>query len=220
MLYAHTPNDEGKWHTLACHSQAVAELAEEHAAAFGSGNAGWWAGILHDAGKASEEFQDYLKLCAAQPKKKHQTVDHKGAGFLRALELLPELAFLIQGHHGGLIDAEEMELKGTALAGRSGALQEALDRFDALGLIPADRAKPEMPESVHDDRHALEFCLRMPLPRWWMRITSILSDIISEGCGTAWERSRDSELWSSSKQIRPYSSTGFRQGRRQCQSIR
>ncbi|MCA9860227.1 MAG: CRISPR-associated endonuclease Cas3'', partial [Thermomicrobiales bacterium] len=161
MLYAHTPNDEGKWHTLACHSQAVAELAEEHAAAFGSGNAGWWAGILHDAGKASEEFQDYLKLCAAQPKKKHQTVDHKGAGFLRALELLPELAFLIQGHHGGLIDAEEMELKGTALAGRSGALQEALDRFDALGLIPADRAKPEMPESVHDDRHALEFWLRM-----------------------------------------------------------
>ncbi|MEZ4533246.1 MAG: CRISPR-associated helicase Cas3' [Thermomicrobiales bacterium] len=161
MLYAHTPNEDGEWHALACHLQDVAELAEKHAAAFGSGNAAWWAGILHDSGKAGVDFQRYLALCAEQPDRRHQTIDHKGAGFLRVIELMPELAFLVQGHHGGLIDAGEMELKGTALARRAPALQETLERFDALGVIPQDRARPEIPEFAQTNRHALEFWLRM-----------------------------------------------------------
>ena len=87
MLYAHTPNDAGEWHALADHLRAVAGLAAEHASAFDSAEAAWWVGILHDAGKAGEDFQRYLRLCDGEPNRKHQTVDHKGAGFLRALEM-------------------------------------------------------------------------------------------------------------------------------------
>lgn len=160
-LYAHTPNDAGDWHELARHLQDVAELAAEHASAFGSEEAAWWLGILHDAGKASEDFQRYLRLCHEQPNRKHDTVDHKGAGFLRALEVMWELAIPIQGHHGGLIDAGAMETKGSDHDRNATELRASLARFDALGLIPAARPLPEIPEFARSDKHALEFWLRM-----------------------------------------------------------
>ncbi len=161
MLYAHTPNDDGQWHALADHLENVATLAAGHAAAFGSADAAWWAGILHDAGKASVAFQDYLRLCFEQPNRKHTTVDHKGAGFLRALEILQPLAIPIQGHHGGLNDAQTIGTKVKEHRDRAALLQEALTRFDGLGLIAPDWPKPMIPEFARRNELALEFWVRM-----------------------------------------------------------
>lgn len=161
MLYAHTPNDDGDWHELADHLVAVAELAATHASAFDSADAAWWAGILHDAGKAGEEFQRYLRLCAEQPNRKHATTDHKGAGFLRALKVLEALAIPIQGHHGGLVDTQTIGEKAKAYGGKAETLSESLERFDALDLVAGDRTKPAIPAFAARDARSLEFWLRM-----------------------------------------------------------
>jgi len=161
MFYAHTPNNDGRWHELADHLEAVAKLAADHAAVFGSAEAAWWVGILHDAGKAGEEFQAYLRKCAEQPDRRHTTVDHKGAGFLRALEVLQPLAIPIQGHHGGLNDAGTIGEKAKAHARNKEKLDVSLARFDALGLVPMDWAAPAVPDFAQRDRYALEFWLRM-----------------------------------------------------------
>jgi CRISPR-associated endonuclease Cas3-HD len=64
MNYAHTPGPTGEWHGLEEHSRAVAELAESYARPFGGGEMAHTAGLLHDVGKASPLFQEYLKAAA------------------------------------------------------------------------------------------------------------------------------------------------------------
>lgn len=63
-LRAHTPNGEGRWHFLKDHLEAVAQRASEFAQAFGTPKLNRALGYLHDAGKATEEFQDYLQRVA------------------------------------------------------------------------------------------------------------------------------------------------------------
>ena len=58
-FYAHTdpekpgllPEKGGKWHPLKDHLEETARLAQQFAAAFGAGNWGYLAGLLHDLGK-------------------------------------------------------------------------------------------------------------------------------------------------------------------------
>lgn len=61
-VYAHSlpdrPMDE--WETLAAHSAAVAELAADFARPFGWSGIAAIAGRLHDIGKVSPTFQDYI----------------------------------------------------------------------------------------------------------------------------------------------------------------
>ena len=103
MLYAHTPRTgSDEWHGLEEHLQEVSRLAGEHAAAFGAAELGRWVGAYHDVGKASREFQDYLQKCHLEPDRKHKTTDHKGAGTWAARNAFQPLAFIINGHHGGL----------------------------------------------------------------------------------------------------------------------
>jgi CRISPR-associated endonuclease/helicase Cas3 len=105
MLYAHTPREgSDEWHGLEEHLRAVSELAAEHAEAFGAAELGRWVGAYHDVGKASPAFQAYLQMCHLEPDRKHKTTDHKGAGTWAAGNALPPLAFIINGHHGGLQD--------------------------------------------------------------------------------------------------------------------
>ena len=104
MLYAHTPNAAGDWHSLEDHLHDVAALAAGFAAQFGAADMARLVGLWHDLGKASDSFQHYLALCAAEPGKRFTGVDHKGAGALAAFEAFEPLAFVVQGHHGGLPD--------------------------------------------------------------------------------------------------------------------
>jgi CRISPR-associated endonuclease/helicase Cas3 len=62
--YAHSrPDvDPADWEPLEDHLLAVAALAERFASSFGAGPWGRLAGLWHDLGKYSVEFQAYLRL--------------------------------------------------------------------------------------------------------------------------------------------------------------
>jgi CRISPR-associated endonuclease/helicase Cas3 len=58
-FFAHSTDnsDQSDWQTLASHLSAVGMLAAERAERFGGEEFGRAAGLLHDLGKYTEEFQ-------------------------------------------------------------------------------------------------------------------------------------------------------------------
>lgn len=96
MYLAHSLLDrlEEEWHPLADHLEATAARAEKTAGAWGKA-----AGLLHDLGKYSAEFQ-------ARVRGSTERVDHATAGAQVAVaEYGPMgklLAYAITGHHGGM----------------------------------------------------------------------------------------------------------------------
>lgn len=163
MLVAHSRNAEGRRHGLAEHLAAVAELAAGFAAPFGGAELARWAGLAHDLGKASDRFQAYLAACEREPGRRHPTTDHKGVGTLLAPDRCGELAFLIQGHHGGLPDRASLKTtlkerrrdplveNGRRRAAEAGFVAEARSTADALTY----------PDFAIRDELSFEFFLRM-----------------------------------------------------------
>jgi CRISPR-associated endonuclease/helicase Cas3 len=114
-FYGHTTTDGRPWEPLIDHLQAVSALAGSFADAFGAGEWGRLVGHLHDLGKYSSEFQEYL--LAGDPSRAHleelapqpraARVDHSTAGAQHAASLGAlgrMVAYVIAGHHGGLPD--------------------------------------------------------------------------------------------------------------------
>lgn len=101
--YAHSTEnvDKSDWQKLPEHLLNVAILAEHFADAFNAGTWGKYAGLLHDAGKATEAFIGRLEG-------KPQKVDHSTFGARLAKDkaggLGLILSYVIAGHHGGLPD--------------------------------------------------------------------------------------------------------------------
>lgn len=162
MAYAHSRNENGKRHDLREHLEAVARLAEEYAGPFGGGSFARWAGLLHDIGKANPAFQRYLEACEREPTRRHKTVDHKGAGSLAAFEIFEGLAFLIDGHHGGLPDKSALKTKRKELRQRE-ETRETLAVARADGLVPATTGALQdmLPQFAAQDAFSYEFFLRM-----------------------------------------------------------
>lgn len=104
-IIAHKAED-GREQTLGEHLANVAELAGRFAADFGVEELGKIAGLLHDIGKQTPEFQEYIRGLRGKSAKTH----HAAAGAWQALMLAAErknLAFqlaamAIQSHHSGL----------------------------------------------------------------------------------------------------------------------
>ena len=161
MAYAHSRNASGQRHDLRAHLDAVAALAEGFASAFGGGEFARFAALLHDIGKAHQDFQRYLAACEREPTRKHPTVDHKGAGTLAALDFADELAFLVHGHHGGMPDKATLIIRCKELRARPG-LSDSLALAAQSGLIPQSDAKSGnlFPAFVQSEI-ACEFFLRM-----------------------------------------------------------
>lgn len=116
--YAHTK--EGmppvEWQPLEEHLKGVAKKARLFAEAFGAGDWGYLAGLWHDLGKYSKEFQKYLSTTSdddAHIETKHGRVDHSTAGAKHAFKQSRNggklLAYVVAGHHAGLPDGNSNE---------------------------------------------------------------------------------------------------------------
>ena len=127
MFYAHSleNTDKSTWHTLADHLKGTGKLAGQFAAFFGEGAAvlAEQAGLLHDLGKYSREFQDRLQGVNLSH------VDHSTRGAKVACKRYDELGYLlayaVAGHHVGLANGKRIE-GSTARP----ALAERLDKKD------------------------------------------------------------------------------------------
>jgi len=115
-FYAHsTPNpDKSDWQPLREHLEAVAEIAARNASAFSGDTLAHLAGLLHDLGKYTDEFQRRVTGDAIR-------VDHATRGAIIAVERYGTLghlvAYAIAGHHAGLANGSE-GIERTALKER------------------------------------------------------------------------------------------------------
>ena len=105
---------DGRIERVVDHLREVAEMAAEFARPFGAEKWAYLAGMAHDIGKYSAEFQNRIL-------REGHKVDHSTAGAYELYEqagLLP-LSFCVAGHHGGLPDGGSLaELEGPTLIGR------------------------------------------------------------------------------------------------------
>lgn len=125
QYYAHTKDGTGQlgWQLLKDHLTATAKLAADLAKPAKLESLAYIAGLLHDIGKYSREFQERLR---GNPK----PVDHATAGAREIVKLFPAqqenylaelISYCIAGHHTGLPNygsAGDMEGESTLLARR------------------------------------------------------------------------------------------------------
>lgn len=129
LFYAHTlpaPASMDEWETIDAHLDKVALLAGEFCSAFGARAWGDTLGRLHDLGKFSKDFQDYLRRSADADASEEHTkpgrVDHSTFGARYATQHAGThtgqlLAYCVAGHHAGLPDwtAEHAESERSTL---------------------------------------------------------------------------------------------------------
>jgi CRISPR-associated helicase Cas3/CRISPR-associated endonuclease Cas3-HD len=107
VFYAHSLPGcaREEWERLEWHLRRAGALARRFARSFGAGNWGAAAGLLHDLGKYSQEFQGRLSG-------DYGRVDHSTAGAQEARRyghVGTLLAYGIAGHHAGLPDGGEAD---------------------------------------------------------------------------------------------------------------
>ena len=116
---AHLESD-GRCQPLQEHLLSVSEVTGRLSAKLGIGPAGYSIGLLHDLGKYSEDFQQYLRRMVldngtGQYDSERGTIDHSTAGAQKVWRALRQrgevddvvaeiLSLCIASHHSGLID--------------------------------------------------------------------------------------------------------------------
>lgn len=155
-------SDDHRAQSLRAHLTGTARMAAEMAAEFGCGQWGRIAGLWHDLGKYSDDFQKMLQAAANSEEYPHR-VDHATAGSIFSeMQLGPMgriLAYLLAGHHAGLPD---WQTETSGMAGLSQRLQKiALLQGVDLTKVPDEIAKAaillEKPKQGSD-------------PAFWIRI--------------------------------------------------
>ncbi len=132
QYYAHSKPDldESEWQLLIDHLKETAELAFALGDDAGVSELARTAGLLHDIGKYSKEFQARLRGS-------NRRVDHATAGSKEIMKLFPDnpfaeiLSYCIAGHHTGLPDygsRGDTAEDGTLLARRE---KKELKNYDA-----------------------------------------------------------------------------------------
>ncbi len=110
---AQSGSDKNKtdWQLLHEHLQSVGQLAAERAAPFGGQQLAQIAGLLHDIGKYTDEFQRRINGDLIR-------VDHSTRGAMLAVERYGPvvgrlLAYGIAGHHAGLANGRDLGKRST-----------------------------------------------------------------------------------------------------------
>ncbi|MDA8424462.1 MAG: CRISPR-associated helicase Cas3' [Nitrospiraceae bacterium] len=161
-------SEDNRIHPLYDHLLCTAELAGNFAAKFGCREWGYLAGLWHDLGKYSPEFQRYILAASGFDEHIENApgkVDHSTAGGIHAVENFKKMgrvfAYLIAGHHVGLPDWQSDTAGMAALVQR--LEKEALLASARSGEIPANvlsRPLPaERPKAGSD--LSLSFWIRM-----------------------------------------------------------
>lgn len=122
---------EADWEPLSHHLSAVGERAAEFAAGFGASTAALAMGLLHDIGKCSEAYLDYIRQ--PQSKGARKGPDHSTAGAKEVINIYGPvigriMAFGIAGHHSGLMDGSGHE--GSTLPHRLSKIIEPYDGWE------------------------------------------------------------------------------------------
>ena len=153
--YAHgsTSKDRERWHRLSAHLDVTGARASAFLDAGGSAEIARVAGLLHDLGKYTQEFQDRLSNGAGR-------VNHSTAGAQVAIAryggpLGKMLGFCIAGHHAGLangVNGERIGALDDRLAETVPTPDPVWEREIALPAnLPPPRLKPR-------DRDTAGFC--------------------------------------------------------------
>ncbi|MHB1370160.1 MAG: CRISPR-associated endonuclease Cas3'' [Pseudomonadaceae bacterium] len=146
-FYAHSTqrSDRSDWQALAEHLAAVGAIASEKAAIIDAREMAEVAGLLHDLGKYSEDFQRRITGDAVR-------VDHATRGAMLAVERYKHigmlLAYGIAGHHAGLANGCE-----------SGERTALSDRLKGVGLPPLKddwRREITLPEQITPPKLVLQ----------------------------------------------------------------
>ena len=122
---AHIRESDGEIQSLVEHLEGTAELCESFASKIGLGQQGKIIGLLHDMGKASDEFLNYIKSANlminsdeddySDPQMNKGKIDHSSAGAqiihecfdgkaINKMQTSQILSLVIASHHSGLID--------------------------------------------------------------------------------------------------------------------
>jgi CRISPR-associated endonuclease/helicase Cas3 len=114
---AHIRESDKAKQSLEDHLKGVANLAMGFAEIFKAGEWAYLAGLWHDIGKYSNEFQNRLNASSDNNENSetiHGKVDHSTAGAQHSFKTLDQagkmIAFAIAGHHAGLPDGKSNEL--------------------------------------------------------------------------------------------------------------
>ena len=146
QYYAHSVEGtcESHWECLADHLHRVADLAQSQGRAAHIGAWARLAGLLHDIGKSSPEFQARLRGDPA-------AVDHSTAGALVSVSCWDSpgrvLAYAIAGHHAGLPDFQALwtRLQRTDLPSFDSTI---VDLPSGLPPIPFDASGSQLAGSL------------------------------------------------------------------------
>jgi CRISPR-associated endonuclease/helicase Cas3 len=145
QLIAHLKkNEDGSYkppHKLLEHLRGTSEFAEEFAAAFDSRAWGKIVGLAHDAGKARDEWQEYLIMAAESEENRHlenslHKVPHAAYGAVLVEKLFGNfgrlLSYPIAGHHAGLPDWDNAEASGKS------SLKSQMRQYENTCEIPSE----------------------------------------------------------------------------------
>ena len=151
---------DGRMESVLAHLGEVSELARSFAESFGGGEWAAAAGLAHDVGKQSVEFQK--RILDNGPKVDHST---RGAKLLFDKGYWP-LAYCVAGHHAGLPDGGTSALThGPSLRGRLS--EENLLSVPVCGMLGIDERMPQvlsLPTSIKGeylDSFSMSFFTRM-----------------------------------------------------------
>ena len=151
--------EDGRTHDLAEHLEQTAHLACEFADAFGCRSWGQLAGLWHDLGKFSVEFQKYLLDGGSK-------TEHAVIGAMHAEQQFKGLgrifAYLIAGHHTGLPDWDSDDDMGASLKQRL-AKTDLLKRLEQSSISESILIKgmPQEKPSQTATEFTRSFWLRM-----------------------------------------------------------